>query len=101
MIVIACLDVLIYFSKELFKSVDGFLAKYCDAGPRQSPMIMASITMSYGMPGAHECEGTFGHILACTLWVLEHTKIELGQLLAWSKNTKSLQAVGTLGFVTW
>jgi hypothetical protein len=45
-------DVLIHLLKEFSKVYGGFLAKYWVVGPGQSPLIMASITISSGTVGA-------------------------------------------------
>jgi hypothetical protein len=45
-------DVLIHLQEKLLQGLGGFLAKYCAIGPRQSPLIMASMTISFGIVGA-------------------------------------------------
>jgi hypothetical protein len=41
-------DVLIHLLEKLFQGLGGFQAKYCVVGPGRSPLIMASMTISFG-----------------------------------------------------
>jgi hypothetical protein len=45
-------NVLIHLLEKLLQGLGGFLAKYCVVGPRQSPLTMASMTISFGTVGA-------------------------------------------------
>jgi hypothetical protein len=45
-------DILIHLLEELFQVCGGFLAKYCVVGPCRSPLIIASMTISFGTVGA-------------------------------------------------
>jgi hypothetical protein len=48
-------DVLIHLMEKLLKGLEGvlgFLAKYCGVGPRLSPLIMDSMTISFGTVSA-------------------------------------------------
>jgi hypothetical protein len=45
-------DILIHRLEKLLQGLGGFLAKYCAIGPGRSPLIMASMTISFGTVGA-------------------------------------------------
>jgi hypothetical protein len=45
-------DVLIHLQEKLLQGLGGFLAKYCAIRPGRSPLIMASMTISFGTVGA-------------------------------------------------
>jgi hypothetical protein len=45
-------DVFIHLLEKLLQGLGGFLVKYYDIGPGRSPLIMASMTISFGTVGA-------------------------------------------------
>jgi hypothetical protein len=50
--IIVSSNVLIHLLEKVLQGLGGFLAKFCAIGPRQSPLTMASMTISFGIVGA-------------------------------------------------